>query len=306
MTTDALPIVFCVFSFNRARFLDNCVSSIEQCASEARIMVYDDDSDDPETCEVLNRIGQRHTVVTPRGVGSSKHGGLYGNMQSALEDNRDQPLVCFLQDDTQVVRPLFAVEVERLQALLSTRGAAGFVHPCFLRGISRSRTPFRPVPAADGGAFYREDTGQSAGVHYSDLFIARPDRLLDNGWRFRASEPENDAQARALFGRMAYLQAPFAMWLPSVPAWRGKRKTWALKAAERKRTCGFYPFRIWSPEASNEFRQRGGDAPLPIAEDYLQCDPHTPPRPWSYNPLTGLHLLKQVNNIELMLRRFLD
>jgi hypothetical protein len=37
---------FCVFSYNRGRFLQNCVRSIELCAPGQPITVYDDGSDD--------------------------------------------------------------------------------------------------------------------------------------------------------------------------------------------------------------------------------------------------------------------
>src|SRR5690606_21926670 len=51
-----LKMLFCIFSFNRGRFLQNCVDSIEQCAPGARIVVFDDSSYDEATKEVLEQL----------------------------------------------------------------------------------------------------------------------------------------------------------------------------------------------------------------------------------------------------------
>ena len=51
---DALQ--FCVFSFNRGRFLEHCVRSIERCAPTAAVHIYDDASDDPDTLAALARL----------------------------------------------------------------------------------------------------------------------------------------------------------------------------------------------------------------------------------------------------------
>lgn len=297
-------MIFCVFSFNRGAFLNNCVRSIEQCKPDAEIVVFDDNSDDPETLSTLEEIANTHRVVIPEQLGSTKHGGLYDNMQSAIELLKDKELVCFLQDDTQIVRPILEGELRRLKARFSENPNVGFVQPCFLRSPSKGRSPLQMHNDGDTSLLYREDQGQSAGVHYSDLLITSPSRLLERRWVFESSEPKNEKQAKALFGYMPYLYSPFAMWLPNVPAYRGKTKTWALKYAEKKEQCGYYPFEIWSSEQSKQFIARP-EQRLPIAEDYLSCVGQTPPRPWKYNPLSGSRWLKKLNSIEVALTRYL-
>ncbi|WP_024461266.1 glycosyltransferase family A protein [Marinimicrobium sp. LS-A18] len=295
-------MIFCIFSFNRGPFLRNCVRSIEQCRPDARILVFDDDSSDEETLTVLKEIEKAHRVVTPDKAGSTKHGGLYDNMQSAIEILRDEPLVCFLQDDTQVVRPILDREIDSLRRLFAETPTLGFVQPCFLRASAKHRRPFRSTGDQSTELLYRENRGQSAGVHYSDLLITSPARLLKSGWQFQSSEPDNDRQASRLFGPMPYLYSPFAMWLPGVPAYRGKKKTWALKLAEKRGDCGFYPFEIWSQEASEAFLARPPQQ-LPIAEDYLSCAGAAPRKPWKYTPLSGHRWLKKLNSIEVYLYR---
>ena len=303
MSENEAEPVFCIFSFNRGQFLDNCVRSVTECIPGARIIVFDDDSDDSETLRVLEQIREQHEVVQPEAQGDHKHGGLYWNMQYAFDSLNDNALVCFLQDDCQVVRPVLREEFQQFYRILKDRPDLGFIHPCFIRGIDQRKYPVRDASSKDEVTYFRENWGQSAGVHYSDLFLTLPGRLRANNWRFFTSEPENDQQARDAFGPMAYLRAPFAMWLPEVGAFRGKRKTWALKLAECRKQCGFYPFQIWSDERAHRFIKRPDDGEPPIAEEHLECIGKTPAKPWTYNPLSGLRLLKQLNGLETALRK---
>lgn len=294
------PLTFTIFSFNRSRFLRNCVDSIRVCAPDSEIIIFDDDSDDPETLRYLEEAAAFCEIIKPREVGQIKHGGLYLNMQMALEHLASRPLLCFLQDDTQLIRPLRQEDIAGLERLFNDHKELGFIHPCFIRGVDLLKRPVAALRGPTERTFYRQDMGQSAGVHYSDLLITVPARLLGRGWKFFQSEPENDRQAKRLFGPMLYLYDPFAMWLPEVPAYRGKKKTWALKLAEAKKGCGFFPFEIWSRDQSKQFVNRKNPSP-PIAEDWLICRPQPRTRPWTYNPLTGLGWLKKLNSAEVFL-----
>lgn len=296
------PITFCIFSFNRGNFLKNCVESIKQCIPQSDIIIFDDDSNDADTLAYLDSVASSCRVVGPETEGVKKHGGLYHNMNAALHICRDRRLVCFLQDDTQVVRPVEDSELQSVAKLFDEHKELGFVHPCFVRGSDPKKRSLTPLEGPENFLFFRKDTGQSAGIHYSDLVVFNPKRLIDAGWHFMQSEPDNDKQARETFGMMAYMWLPFAMWLPEAPAYRGKHKTFGLKLAERKKQAGFYPFKLWSDidlanaRATKERR-------LPIAEEYLQCFPHDPPKPWTYSPLSGLRFYKHLNNLEVAIRR---
>jgi hypothetical protein len=133
--------------------------------------------------------------------------------------------------------------------------------------------------------------------------LFKPTRLIKAGWTFHQSEPENDRQAKALFSMMAYMWRPFAMWLPEVPAYRGKNKTLGLRLAERKKRVGFYPFKLL-PESALDQATKQEVPILPVAEDFLECIPSSPPKPWTYNPLSGLRFFKNLNNLEVALRRW--
>lgn len=296
-------LLFCIFSFNRGRFLEHCVDTIEKCVPDADIAIFDDDSYDDYTREVLSRLAGKHHVLQPGNQSTHKLGGLYGNMQSALEFAADRSLVCFLQDDMQVVRPLAADEIAGFDRTFDENPKLAFLHPCFLKGVNRSRDE-ATLEFDQVNRFYqrKEGTGQSAGHYFSAILIARPSRLLDIGWKFRRNEPENDEQARKYFDRIGHLYSPFAMWLPEVPAYRGKRKTIALKLAEKRRGCGFYPYAILSNEEVKSLSLRGGNI-LPIAEDFLVCSESSLPQPWGYYPMQGSRALKKLNTLELAIRK---
>jgi glycosyltransferase involved in cell wall biosynthesis len=293
-------MIIVVLSYNRGRFLELCVESIEHCAPHLPVCIIDDDSDDPETLHALDRIERRHRVVRGRTPKESKHGGLYANMQLAIEMFADEPLMLTLQDDVQMVRPIDAQDERGWRSFLDRHPDSAFLNPCFLRGISRDKLKLRWDAAAD--VYWAVPTKASAGVHYSDLHITRPGRLLEHDWQFRHNEPTNDRQAAERFGPMAYLHAPVAMWLPLPPAYRGRKKTLALRIAERRTRMGFYPFDYLDSEAVTALRQRPSEE-LPIAEDLL-----TNPAPkdrgvWRYDPLQGQRWLKKLNSLEVRLGR---
>ncbi|GGC83362.1 glycosyltransferase family 2 protein [Marinobacter halophilus] len=300
-----IDVTICIFSFNRERFLRNCVESVRTCIPSANIAIFDDDSTDPDTRSYLKEASNYCEIIAPQKVGTIKHGGLYHNMNAALELFEGSQLVCFLQDDTQVVRPVYEAEFREIDQIFEEHSQVGFIHPCFIRGIDLNRHPVTSLPGPGREFYLRQDTGQSAGIHYSDLVIFKPKRLIDAGWEFRQSEPANDKQAKALFGLMVHMWLPFAMWLPEVPAYRGKNKTLGLKLAERKKKVGFYPFRIWPQKDVVEARAQG-NYQLPVAETLLQCVADTPQKPWTYNPLTGLNAFKHLNNLEVALRRWFN
>lgn len=295
-------MIFCIFSYNRGRFLENCVRSIETCVEKASIYVFDDTSDDPDTLDVLEHIHNKHAVFTSGAIAGGKHGGLYGNMQTALLQFAGNSMVCFLQDDTQLVRRVEQDEIQALRAYFDKHPQAAFLHPCFLKGATRERDRASLRYDSSAGVYRRVQTGQSAGTYYSDVCILSPGRLMEKGWTFSSSEPANDRRAGSHFEAMGHLFAPFAMWLPETPAWRGKHKTLALRLAERRRPIGFHPFHIMTDTETTRLKSRSPEV-LPFAEDFLQCSGVGLPQPWSYYPLQGSRWLKKLNSWELFLRR---
>lgn len=293
---------FAVFSFNRGRFLQHCIESIEQFAPGCPVHVVDDGSDDADTLQVIADVSRRHRVTVAARTGTAKHGGLYANMQSALDSAQPDVPLCFLQDDAQLVRPLEADDVSAIDRYFAHSPKAAFLSPAFVHRRKKTRPPdalqFDPV----AGVYLPRLSSQTAGVYYSDISITLPQRLHAAGWHFKNAEHDNERQARAHFMRMGILHAPFAMMLPWVPAFRGKHKTLALTLGEKRSGCGFHPIEPMTREAVAAMRARDPRI-FPYVEDFLWVAGRDPTALWRFNGLQGHRDLKWLNSIEMRLRR---
>lgn len=298
-------MIFFVFSYNRGPHLKNCIESIEACAPDHKVIVYDDASEDPETQQILEDIETRHEVRRRDDKGSGdQHGALYTNMQRAIDSISDDSLICFLQDDTQLVRRIDDQDIEFLEGYFETFPSAGFLAPVFQKRITRRRTLDRFIYYPDRGVYICEHRSrkQVAGVYYSDISVTRSDRLKSVNWRFVPGEFENEQQAKNNFLEMGYLYAPFAMWLPNPPAYRNKKKSVTFRIAEIVNKAGFYPFRIMDDASIQRLRTRPTDQ-VPIAEDYLEVAVKGLKLPWIYDPLRRYRLLRKLAKFEAFLKR---
>lgn len=263
----------------------------------------DDASDDPETIKVLDAIAARHETISSASLSGHKHGGLYGNMQAAL-DRSSEDLLCFLQDDTQLVRPLESRDTDDLRASFDAAPDLAFISPCFIRGIALKHKQDCHFRYEEGsGLWYWHPQKRSTGAYYSDVVVAHRNRLQETGWRFEQGESANDRQARQTFRRMGHMAAPFAMWLPNVPTYRGKRKTMALQLAEWQRNCGLYRIAELDKQLTADLRDSYRHGALPIAEAWLHTSHGAVRAPWKYDPLQGSTALKLLDRVERVLRR---
>ncbi len=295
-------MIFYVFSFNRGQFLENCVRSIEDCAPQSSIVIFDDRSNDPDTVDTLKRLAGKHRVVSSQSDPGHKHGGLYANMQFALEAAPDDTILCFIQDDTQLVRKLTDPDQKSILEAFNNRPDLGFISPAFIRGIALQNQSARQFDYdPDVNLLYWRESRRSAGVYYSDIFMTTARRLRSRQWRFQAGEPANQRQAQSIFSRMGYLPCPFIMWLPYGTAYRGKQKTLALRLAEKIRHCGFHPFR-YMQDSDVDYLRSQSPPTLPIAEEFLSTTRGELKKPWIYDPLQNSSALKHLNRVELYLR----
>lgn len=305
------PMHFYVLSYNRGVYLKNCIASIEECVESPTITVFDDNSTDPETCIILESIAREHRVITPSPEDHTQYkcGGLYRNMQLALNDCPSNTLLCFIQDDTQIVRPLNDDDFQDIDSFFQKNASSCFLSPAFIRESTRKRHKGKMVYNSERQTYAREDSTQSAGVFFSAISIAHADRLKAISWLFEPKEKLNDKKAKRLnLPKMETMKSPFIMWLPNVPAYRGKIKTWALKKAEQLNHCGFYPYHILDHTENIAFRTRPASK-QPYAENFLSLkNPKNEDKitkPWIIYPLENRRLLKKLNQAELFLRRLL-
>jgi glycosyltransferase involved in cell wall biosynthesis len=298
-------LIFFVFSYNRGPHLKNCVESIERCAPGSEIVVYDDRSDDPETKRILDEIARRHEVRsgTDRTSGD-QHGALYANMQRAIESVADDRILFFIQDDTQLVRPLTGDDTDFIREYFRKHIRAGFLSPVFQKRITRPSTLDRLRYNPDRGVYNYEYRSRKkvAGVYYSDVSITMSGRLRESNWKFIAGEYANERQARENFLEMGYLYAPFVMWLPNPPAYRNKKKSLAFRIAEKINKAGFYPYKTM-PETDIARLKSRPPSQVPIAEDFLEVGVPGLKTPWIFHPLRRSRLLRKLDKLESWSKR---
>ncbi len=292
-------LTICIFSYNRGTFLKNAIDSCALYAKNTPVCIVDDHSDDPETISVLNNLPKDIALLKPTLLGRHRHGGLYDNMQMAL-DLAPSEWVLFMQDDMQLVRPFDQDDAQYIEDFFSTFEQAAFLNPVFLKGLRRKRN-IRITRTYDNfPGYYRDYRNKktATGISYCDMVIGHSQRLRAGGWQFLSSEKDNAAQATERFGQMGCMANPFVMYLPQVPVYRGKEKTRAVQLAEK--WSGSQPKRFvqLDPDIWQRFKRRPLEQ-LPVAEEFLQCEDPRVKKPYTYSAVNAYWPLRVWHKLTL-------
>ena len=270
--TDLSDFTVAIFSFNRGGYLENCAQSCLANMPRARIEIFDDASDDPGTLVVLDNLAaQGCTIHNVQPSDASRHGGLYSNMQLALE-RCETPYILFLQDDTQVVRPLDAATADVIRRTFAHPDIA-FVRPQFFKQMDMYRFEPHFAHAHINGLIEPKDAYQKCDHDhaYCDVVLADVTLLRTKNWQFIPLERSNQDQAKRLFKFMPYLVHPFVFYCPEVPSYRDRRLYSASRIVQRGRVGKIVRLNDWE-DAATERLFALGDGQFPIAEDYLSAN----------------------------------
>lgn len=277
-------LVIYIFSFNRGRFLDNCLKSVAACAAEIPVIVIDDQSDDLHTQEILAKYRPHLKIVTAGEAEISEHktGGLYNNMRFALQDaqNSGKRFVLFLQDDMQLVRPIMPRDITGAKAFFEANPNAAELHTCFMKRFFQTRDERLTLPDTSGEAYLRpSDYPGFSGFSAVGLFnIERVSQLFG---QLQQGEYANNEFAQKNGIQMGISTRPFMMWLPYPISHRGKARNVPLQLVESLAGCGFYPYELMPEEVASHLLER----PLeqrPYAEEWLECKPLERVPVWSF------------------------
>jgi glycosyltransferase involved in cell wall biosynthesis len=276
-----------VFSYNRPRYLNNCLSSIKRHASDYDLTIFDDGSDVSEVHKVLEKFKNEARIIH-RDVGITafhrQHGGLYGNMNRAMKDavDRDLEFVCFVQDDQQFVRALTSADIESFRHFFVANPSSFELHACFLKGRYREVDNKRLTVDPSGTAYFRAPGMRQGNEFFSDVGVFHVRRFLRTQSFFRSTERENENYARQQNSQMGFYRFPFMMWIPFPESFRGRWRAKPHQILEWLGGAGFYPLKDLSSADLAHLLSAKIDK-LPIAEDYLTC-PHIPKAPyWSFS-----------------------
>lgn len=286
-------ITVAVFSYNRGGYLRNCVASVQRHMPFATVRIYDDNSTDPETIAVLADLGL--PVLRPEAGQVGRHGGLYANMNRAL-DEVETGLILFLQEDMQVVRPVGPQDVQQVWRILQGAAGRAFVFPGFMKATSLPR--YRRQMQADAGLRAYVGSATDPGrITYVDAMIADVAALRAAGWRFAGSERANAAQARGLYADMPYMADPFLFYCPEVPIFRNRQQSLSSRIAARLTGEDVKAFHDMSADAVQRLMARPV-SDWPVAEDWLEpVNPHVK-RPFVFKDVKVRWWLNLLNKVE--------
>ena len=293
-----------IMSYNRGGYLLNCVESCLRNLPGFAVKIFDDQSDDPATVQVLAKARSLGCEVVSSDIVLEKerHGGLYDNMQRAMTECQTRFLI-YLQDDTQIVRFVDQATLSLIYRVFDDDDIA-FIRSQFFKQLDMHR--FRPhFPRdLDGDVLEPIDQYESCDVDhaYCDIMIADVRKLRKAHWNFRPNERANQILAKSLFKFMPYLRHPFVFYCPEVPSYRDRKLYLASRIVQRARSGGIIRFEDLTGVKLARFLGR----PLsefPIAEDWLTPNLPDVKRPFVFQDYSRTRWLTVLYKVESRLWR---
>jgi hypothetical protein len=292
-----VPVV--VFSYERPDGLSNALSHWRALAPSAELIVVDDHSSSPSMVQILKDASETGIRIwrTPT-KRAGRLGGLYQNMEYAFRKLRSENhrFALFSQDDMQIIRPVGSEEFEHLTAVLSNRPDLAQIDLRFDYAIRD------PLPESRGWEMDAENRlllkpkGERF-AHFAAVGLFHLERLEAEGWTFRDSELENDAQAKDLGLRRASAADPAVMPTPWPSVRRKGRIGAAVSLIDPIVGAGTNPYRTMTPEEVAALRSRT-PITIPTGEVWLNTVNPRVKRPFHY---LGSHvwLVQQMQRVGL-------
>lgn len=276
-----------VMSYQMGELLENCVTSIARNVSDVKVAIYDDDSKDSETLNVLDRLSKYYSIYTSTELNERdrKTGGLYNNMNMAIENalSLQCKWIMFLQDDMQIVRRMDEDVWSEFGIIVSQEAPIVQIRIHFMKHpfVHSDHVPSVWKPTSDGKCYMAGE--KTVGIF--DTGLIRLDYIERAGFRFGGEELNNAGRAGELGWLSVFPFNPVAMFLPWPPttADRLRLPRRALQAVtDRLLGVGFHRFRDMKPSEVERLRERPKEQ-LPYAERYLSLAGNEGLiRPWWY------------------------
>jgi len=192
------------------------MASVKQFYSEMDIAVFDDNSDIAEMTALLEELRNTVNIIQPDTSIGSKHGGLYGMMNAAIDyaKAKNYAYAYFVQDDMQ-----FLWRDEQLEARLGDVFARQDCLMCnfnFLQKILIEGTDER-LPEVDRGLYSFKGNG------VADTGIIDIKKAAEAGLQFlKNSEGGNGRDWYEKGYRLYWLPVPHLAWVPWPSTYRHK------------------------------------------------------------------------------------
>jgi len=291
-----------VFSFNRGRYLENCLKSIQICIPESSITIIDDQSSDGLTLDVLARLSQTCEVVTlEKDKFDDKTGGLYTNMNYAMYDviKRKVKYVLFIQDDMQLVRPVTNSDLQRVDSFFECNSSSVQYYPCFFKS-SNMLNPDHWQLDESGTAYLQDINLPYSG--FSAVGIFHVGRFINSFGELNNIERDIDKKARMKGIQKGYAAYPFMMYLPFPISYRNRKRSFLHKFSERLAGAGFYPIQLLEGTQSKRLFDRN-PMDFPFAEEFLIVEGLNSKTKWTF--VGGVSALHNQGGYRSIIGRFL-
>ncbi len=183
-----MRLLSAIFSYQRYHLFRNTVDSFFAFGPDSDLLIVDDGSDDPRILAYLAEIAKRPrvTVIRRDREGGAQHGGLYPNMNLAVDHAVEGGYshIFFLQDDVQF---LWKDDdfCKRVEHVFRTQPDAAMVNCFFFKGIVARQMRERLIPFTEADAWHLTPYA------IVDIGIMPLALLQEKKWRFGNTESGN-------------------------------------------------------------------------------------------------------------------
>lgn len=286
-----------VMSYNRGHHLEICLRSLYTHARGLRVVVVDDGSDDPYTVEVLATQG--FETLRSKKDNNNRLGGLYNNMQNALECI-DSHYILFLQDDSQLIRDLTAQDMEACKQAFEINPALAFINPVIAMGPRGKRMRQRAQPVGHGLGYEFPFDGPKPNAcrsFYQDIVLCHVQRLKSKTWTFGPTEDATARRAGHLFSNMLHYRLPFVAQMPEVITQRFGAMSLAARLVNER--LGFRA-NFFKPLDEAGFKHMQTSRNIVLAEDLLETEyPTLKKPPYVHKAVNAIWWIRIINKLEV-------
>lgn len=257
-------IAIYIFSFNRGKFLENCLKSTQYCAPGFDVTVIDDSSTDEMTLQILKEFGDKVEVIQIAPNDSKFNvGGLQNNMnyafQDALQKGRQYTLI--IQDDMQLVRKITEADIASIDKFFEANPNSAQLYTCFMKSQWRDYDDTMMYLDSSSQAYLRK-LGGKRHAGYSDVGLFSVQRFFELFGLLRVNingrsneeltvqmlERHNNTIAEENGIQVGFYAYPFMVYLPlPITYWRKKRNLYS-EFKDWMGGVGFYPCEYMTDE----------------------------------------------------------
>lgn len=281
---------FYVFSYNRGKFLNNCIKSIERNYQNPSITIVDDSSNDNETLLYLKKLKQKYRVITPhhKNEKNTKHGNLYKNKNWVMNEAKDKNFkqVMLLPEDMQFVRPITNIFFKDLDLFFNYSKNSFQTFIIFKEKVfSLNENPIEnSLCLQKNSNFFIKNKKEVEHQRciFSDFGIIRVDRFFDLFEKFEDNELLSIIKCKQRGIKTGLYSYPFCSLLPFNKYCRIKNNNEKLtKLLNKISKTGFYPYNDMSSNQVKNLLKKPNNV-IAFAEDWLNC-PNVPNKDlWSF------------------------